>query len=178
LFTSQILGEFWNACTRPRKQNGFGLSAAETDRVARVIERDFEFLPDNRDVHDRWRQLLVTHSVKGVQVHDARLAASMYVHGIAQLLTINVREHVRGPRRQIDPRRRPPAEHAYRSSAPSNCTKVRESNPRPTSMRRPPGNATARPLLPRFSRAELAPDTSTVTQRFPRSALPCACRFR
>jgi hypothetical protein len=29
-FTSQILGEFWNASTRPRDQNGFGLSAAET----------------------------------------------------------------------------------------------------------------------------------------------------
>src|ERR1035441_6805751 len=75
-FTSQILGEFWNACTRPRKQNGFGLSAAETDRVARVIERDFEFLPDNRDVHDRWRLLLIDHEIKGVQVHGARLAAS------------------------------------------------------------------------------------------------------
>ena len=56
-FTSQILGEFWNASTRPREQNGFGLSTAETDRIARVIERDFEFLPDSREVHDRWRRL-------------------------------------------------------------------------------------------------------------------------
>jgi predicted nucleic acid-binding protein len=91
-FTSQVLGEFWNASTRPRDRNGFGLSTAETDRIARVIERDFEHLPDNRDVHDCWRRLLVEHGVKGVQVHDARLAASMYVHGIAQLLTVNVRD--------------------------------------------------------------------------------------
>jgi len=27
-----------------------------------------------------------------VQVHDARLAASMYVHSVGQLLTINVRD--------------------------------------------------------------------------------------
>ena len=94
-FTSQVLGEFWNASTRPRDRNGFGLSASETDRIARVIERDFEFLPDSRAVHDRWRQLLVTHKVKGVQVHDARLAASMYVYGVAQLLTINVRDFQR-----------------------------------------------------------------------------------
>jgi predicted nucleic acid-binding protein len=94
-FTSQVLGEFWNASTRPREQNGFGLSAAETDRIASVIERDFEFLPDNRDVHDRWRRLLVTHDGKGVQVHDARLAASMYVHGITELLTANVRDFQR-----------------------------------------------------------------------------------
>jgi len=63
-FTSQILGEFWNASTRPRDRNGFGLSPYETDRMARVIERDFELLPDSRDVHDRWRQLLVAHDIK------------------------------------------------------------------------------------------------------------------
>ncbi len=91
-YTSQTLGEFWNASTRPLDKNGFGLSVSETDRLARVIERDFEFLPDSREVHDRWRSLLVAHDVRGVQVHDARLAASMYVHGVGLLLTINVRD--------------------------------------------------------------------------------------
>lgn len=62
------------------------------DSLARVIERDFELLPDSREVHDRWRALLVAHNVRGVQVHDARLAASMYVYGVKQLLTINVRD--------------------------------------------------------------------------------------
>src|SRR5580700_3043292 len=91
-YTSQTLGEFWNASTRPLDKNGFGLSIVETDRLARVIERDFELLPDSRKVHDRWRSLLVDHNIQGVQVHDARLAASMYVHGVGQLLTINVRD--------------------------------------------------------------------------------------
>src|ERR1019366_4055822 len=91
-YTSQTLGEFWNASTRPLDKNGFSLSVAETDRLARVIERDFEFLPDRGEVHDRWRSLLVAHNIQGVQVHDARLAASMYVHGVGQLLTINVRD--------------------------------------------------------------------------------------
>jgi predicted nucleic acid-binding protein len=91
-YTSQTLGEFWNASTRPLDKNGFGLTVAETDRLARVIERDFEFLPDSREVHDRWRSLLVVHNIHGVQVHDARLAASMFVHGIRQILTINVRD--------------------------------------------------------------------------------------
>jgi predicted nucleic acid-binding protein len=100
-FTSQTLGEFWNVCTRPSDKNGFGLSISETNQAARVIERDFSFLPDSRDVHERWRQLLVAHEVKGVQVHDARLAASMYVHGVPQLLTINVRDFRRFPQLQI-----------------------------------------------------------------------------
>lgn len=91
-YTSQTLAEFWNASTRPLDKNGFGLTVAETDRLARVIERDFELLPDSRETHERWRALLVQHNVQGVQVHDARIAASMYVHGIGQLLTINVRD--------------------------------------------------------------------------------------
>src|ERR1700683_1487854 len=44
-YTSQTLGEFWNASTRPLDKNGFGLSVAETDRLARVIEQNFELLP-------------------------------------------------------------------------------------------------------------------------------------
>jgi len=67
-FTSQILGEFWNASTRPLDQDGFGLSVEETDRLARVIERNFELLPDSREVH-----------------------------GVTQLLTVNVRDFERFP---------------------------------------------------------------------------------
>jgi predicted nucleic acid-binding protein len=103
-YTSQTLGEYWNAATRPREKNGFGWSIAETDLLARVIERDFEFLPDSREVHDRWRSLLVMHNIQGVQVHDARLAASMYVHGVGQILTINARDFRRfAGLRIIDP---------------------------------------------------------------------------
>jgi hypothetical protein len=46
-----MLAEFWNASTRPLDKNGFGLTVTETDRLARVIERDFEFLPDSRETH-------------------------------------------------------------------------------------------------------------------------------
>jgi hypothetical protein len=52
---------------RPLDKRGSGPSLQEADRIARVIERDFEFLPDSRDAHDRWRQLLVAHEVKGEQ---------------------------------------------------------------------------------------------------------------
>ena len=55
-YTSQTLAEFWNASTRPADKNGFGLTVAETDRLARVIERDFELLPDSRESHERWRR--------------------------------------------------------------------------------------------------------------------------
>jgi predicted nucleic acid-binding protein len=37
----------------------------------------------------------VQHGVLGVQVHDARLAASMIVHGVTSILTFNVMDFSR-----------------------------------------------------------------------------------
>jgi predicted nucleic acid-binding protein len=39
--------------------------------------------------------LVVRHRVSGVQVHDARLAAAMQVHGISHILTLNQPDFVR-----------------------------------------------------------------------------------
>src|SRR5271154_3218570 len=70
-YTSQNLGEFWNACTRPLDRNGYGLSPQEADRRARFFEEKLRFLPDSLAVHEEWRNLLVARGVSGVQVHDA-----------------------------------------------------------------------------------------------------------
>jgi len=40
---------------------------------------------------------LEKYEVKGVQVHDARLAAAMNIHGITKLLTMNTRDFQRFP---------------------------------------------------------------------------------
>jgi len=94
-YTSQNVAEFWNACTRPRERNGYGLSPKETDHRARLFEERFRLLPDNLAVHEEWRRLLVTHNVSGVQVHDARLVASMKVHGVRRILTFNDKDFAR-----------------------------------------------------------------------------------
>jgi predicted nucleic acid-binding protein len=96
-FTSQNLAEFWNVCTRPATQNGYGLSIAETDRRAALIEATFSLLPDNAQVHTECRRLVVVHSVMGVKVHDARIVAAMLVHGITHVLTLDEHDFVRYP---------------------------------------------------------------------------------
>ena len=96
-FTSQNLAEFWNVCTRPAAENGYGLSVAETDRRAELIEAGFVRLPDVEQVHTEWRRLVVVHSVIGVKVHDARLVAAMHVHGITHVLTLNEKDFRRYP---------------------------------------------------------------------------------
>jgi predicted nucleic acid-binding protein len=54
-----------------------------------------EHLCYSERVHFEWRRLVVRYSVAGVQVHDARLVASMLVHGVPNLLTLNGRDFAR-----------------------------------------------------------------------------------
>jgi len=88
-YTHQNIAEFWNVATRPADKNGFGLTVAEAERQTRVIEKGMVLLPDSAAVYREWRRLVLAHSVSGVQVHDARLAAAMGVHGVTHLLTLN-----------------------------------------------------------------------------------------
>jgi predicted nucleic acid-binding protein len=93
--SSQNCIEFWNVATRPLERNGFGLTPSETGRLLQLIERLFPVLPDSSEVYEEWRKLVVAFGVSGVQVHDARLVASMKVNGISHILTLNVEDFKR-----------------------------------------------------------------------------------
>jgi predicted nucleic acid-binding protein len=88
-YTAQNISEFWNVCTRPAGSNGFGLSIKETDARVQAIELIMTLLPDSELVYRVWREIVVRNNVSGAQVHDARLAAAMKVHGISHILTLN-----------------------------------------------------------------------------------------
>jgi predicted nucleic acid-binding protein len=89
-FTHQNIAELWNVMTRPITSNGLGLSAAETDREVRAIEAGMVLLADSALVYQEWRRIVAKYNVLGIRVHDARLAAEMYVHGVSHILTLNV----------------------------------------------------------------------------------------
>ena len=94
-YTHQNIAELWNAMTRPLERNGFGLTVADAEREVHAIEGGMIFLPDNDAVYREWRRIVVQHRVLGVQVHDARLAAAMYVHRVSHILTLNVSDFSR-----------------------------------------------------------------------------------
>ena len=91
----QNISEFWNVCTRPADKNGLGFSIAKTDFQLKRFERFFTFLPDTIEVYQNWRELVVNHSVSGVQVHDAKIVAAMKAHNIQNLLTFNAKDFKR-----------------------------------------------------------------------------------
>ena len=94
-YTSQNLGEFWNVLTRPAQRNGYGLSPENAMLRATKVEAKFRLLSDSLATHNEWRNLLVSHRVSGVQVHDARLVAAMHVYGVKRILTFNTRDFAR-----------------------------------------------------------------------------------
>ena len=88
----QNIAEFWNVCTRPADKNGLGLSPQETELRLKRLDTIITVLHDTPKVYARWRKLIVEHAVKGIQAHDARIAAAMHVHGIIRILTYNPRD--------------------------------------------------------------------------------------
>ena len=94
---AQNVAEFWNVSTRPADKNGFGLTIPEVQRELARIERFLTILPETLEVFEEWKRLVTAHEVRGVQVHDARLAATMRAHGVRNLLTLNGRDFRRFP---------------------------------------------------------------------------------
>jgi predicted nucleic acid-binding protein len=94
-YTHQNIAELWNAMTRPVARNGLGLSVIDAEREVRAIEAGMSLLPDSEAVYLEWRRIVVQYGVLGVHVHDARLAATMYAHGVSHILTLNVADFSR-----------------------------------------------------------------------------------
>lgn len=94
--TPQNFIEFWRSSTRPTTvRGGYGLTTVETDLLLRHAEQLFPILPDSPQVYSQWRQLVVTYRVSGRQAHDARLVATMLLHGVNHILTINTKDFSR-----------------------------------------------------------------------------------
>ena len=96
-FTTQNLGEFWNVSTRPLDRNGFGLPITEAARRFEALVRKMTLLPETEGIYSVWLRLLQSHEVRGVQVHDAHLAAVLEVHQVTHLLTFNGADFKRFP---------------------------------------------------------------------------------
>jgi len=87
----QTLYEFRAVATRPVDANGLGFSPTAASVRHDAFVELFTLLRDERTIFDHWRNLVADHSVLGVRVHDARLAAAMIRH----ILTFNGRDFVR-----------------------------------------------------------------------------------
>jgi predicted nucleic acid-binding protein len=63
----------------------------------RLLERHFPVLPSNPAIYEKWKELVLAHNVRGVNVHDSRLIAAMMIHGVTNILTANTKDFQRYP---------------------------------------------------------------------------------
>lgn len=94
-FTLQNIAEFWSVATRPIGSNGVGFSVALTFAGISKIEQVLTLLPDTPAVYEEWKHLVAAHNVLGSKEHDARLVATMNVHGVRRILTFNTADFSR-----------------------------------------------------------------------------------
>ena len=85
--SSQNFVEFWYAASRPKANNGLGLSLIATERRLRLLERAFPLLSDHPAIYAEWRRLIVMYGVSGNKVYDTRLVAAMKVYSLTHILT-------------------------------------------------------------------------------------------
>ncbi|SRR5258706_8076853 len=93
--SSQTVYEFLAVATRAIGDRGLGMSAALADAELSKLIAALEMVYDSAAVVAELRRLALLHGISGKSIHDAHLVASMSAHGIADVLTLNVRDFSR-----------------------------------------------------------------------------------
>jgi predicted nucleic acid-binding protein len=87
--SGQVLREYLAVATRPAGNNGLGLKLLDAIGNVRAIRERTALLGEDARVADRLLGLLADVECGGKQVHDANLVATMLVHGVGTVVTMN-----------------------------------------------------------------------------------------
>jgi len=93
--SGQIMREYLAVATRPADNNGLGLKQPSAQANVRAFRARTSLLAEDSRVADRLLGLLDEIPCGGRQVHDANVVATMLVHGISTLITINLADFTR-----------------------------------------------------------------------------------
>jgi predicted nucleic acid-binding protein len=96
LYTSgQVIREYLGVATRPAAQNGLGLTVPDALDNARAFRSRMRLLTEDAKVANRLAELLRETKSGGKQVHDANVVATMLVHGVDTVVTLNTVDFAR-----------------------------------------------------------------------------------
>jgi predicted nucleic acid-binding protein len=93
--SGQVLREYLSVATRPADRNGLGLKLPDALGNVRAIRERTTLLSEDAKVTGRLLGLLADVECSGKQVHDANLVATMLIHGIGAVVTMNLEDFVR-----------------------------------------------------------------------------------
>jgi predicted nucleic acid-binding protein len=87
--------EYLAVATRPAERNGLGLNMADALANVRALRGRTSLLAEDGKVAERLLALLDDTVCGGMQVHDANIVATMLMHGIDAVVTINLDDFTR-----------------------------------------------------------------------------------
>jgi predicted nucleic acid-binding protein len=93
--SGQVLREYLSVATRPASMNGLGLSLTEALGNVHAVRDRTTLLAEDAKVADRLLSLVADVECGGRQVHDANVVATMLVHGIRVVVTMNIADFAR-----------------------------------------------------------------------------------
>lgn len=93
--SGQILREYLTVATRPAERNGLGLSLPDALGNVHALRERTALLAEDAKVADRLVSLLADVECHGKRVHDANVVATMLVHGVRAVVTMNTEDFAR-----------------------------------------------------------------------------------
>lgn len=93
--SGQIMREYLAVATRPADKNGLDLALADALANVRAFRGRTTLLAEDGKVADRLLALVEDIACGGKQIHDANVVATMLVHGIGTIVTINTGDFTR-----------------------------------------------------------------------------------
>lgn len=91
----QVLYEYRVVVTRPRENNGLGMSSDTAANATQEWMSMCHLLRDERSVFRQWQELVYDYRIVGRSCHDARLVAAMLRHGLDHIVTFNTNDFKR-----------------------------------------------------------------------------------
>jgi predicted nucleic acid-binding protein len=93
--SGQILREYLAVATRPADSNGLGLKLPDALGNVGAIRERTTLLAEGAKVTERLLGLLADVECGGRQIHDANVIATMLVHSVGTVVTMNIDDFAR-----------------------------------------------------------------------------------
>ncbi len=71
------------------------MSLSDADRYLQVVRNTVRVLSETSETPAIWHDLVCRYSVRGAQVHDARIVAVMLSHRVHSIITMNTADFAR-----------------------------------------------------------------------------------
>lgn len=85
----QVFREYLVVATRPKENNGFGLSPSDALSNLEAFGTCIQLLNESPAVARNLHRLVADHNLKGKRIHDANIVATMRENGLTRLKTYN-----------------------------------------------------------------------------------------